>query len=217
MKFRQTHKTAVAAAKASISAATAYRIEKDSRLPSQRNVPRQRRRPDPLADIFDAEIVPLLKAAPAIRPIAIFEEMLRRHPELGTGIRRTIERRVRSWRAIHGEEQEVIFRQEHEPGRLGLSDFTDMGAPALRRGSAARSPALSLPARLFRLRACPCRARRRELRRARRRPAERAVVARWGSSRAPQRQSVGGIPQSGQGCPGRPDASLRGARAPTTA
>lgn len=128
MKFRQTHTMAVAAAKASISAATAYRIEKDARLPSQRKVPRQRRRPDPLTDIFDAEIVPLLKAAPGIRPIAIFEEMLRRHPELGAGIRRTIERRVRSWRAVHGEEQEVIFRQAHEPGRLGLSDFTDMGS-----------------------------------------------------------------------------------------
>lgn len=128
MKFRQTHTTAVAAAKASISTATAYRIEKDSRLPSQRKVPRQRRRPDPLADIFDAEIVPLLRSAPGIRPVAIFEEMLRRHPELGNAIRRTIERRVRSWRAVHGEEQEVIFRQAHEPGRLGLSDFTDMGS-----------------------------------------------------------------------------------------
>ncbi|RWQ79727.1 MAG: IS21 family transposase [Mesorhizobium sp.] len=128
MKFRQTHTTAVAAAKASISTATAYRIEKDSRLPSQRKVPRQRRRPDPLADIFEAEIVPLLRTAPGIRPVAIFEEMLRRHPELGNAIRRTIERRVRSWRAVHGEEQEVIFRQAHEPGRLGLSDFTDMGS-----------------------------------------------------------------------------------------
>jgi hypothetical protein len=84
--------------------AMAYRIEKDTRLPSQREVPRQRRRSDPLADIFDAEIVPLLRAAPGIRPVAIFEEMLRRHPELGNAIRRTIERRVRSWRAVHGEE-----------------------------------------------------------------------------------------------------------------
>jgi hypothetical protein len=131
MKFRQTHTTAVAAAKASISTATAYRIEKDPRLPSQRKVPRLRRRPDPLADIFDAEIVPLLKAAPGIRPVAIFEEMLRRHPELGNAIRRTIERRVRSWRAVHGEEQEVIFRQVHEPGRVGLSDFTDMGSAGI--------------------------------------------------------------------------------------
>ncbi|RVD70253.1 IS21 family transposase, partial [Mesorhizobium sp. M4A.F.Ca.ET.029.04.2.1] len=127
MKFRKTHATAVAAAKASISTATAYRIEKDTRLPSQKKTPRERRRPDPLADIFDTEIVPLLRAASGIRSVAIFEEMLRRHPELGAGIRRTIERRVRSWRAVHGEEQEVIFRQVHEPGRVGLSDFTDMG------------------------------------------------------------------------------------------
>ncbi len=128
MKFRQTNITAVAAAKASISTATAYRLEKDSRLPSQKKAPRGSRRSDPLADIFDAEVVPLLEAAPGIRPVAIFEETMRRHPELGDGVRRTLERRIRSWRAIHGEEQEVIFRQVHEPGRLGLSDFTDMGS-----------------------------------------------------------------------------------------
>lgn len=126
MKFRQTNRTAVAAAKASISIATAYRIEKDPMLPSQK-APRGRRRPDPLADIFDAEVVPMLKAAAGLRPIAIFEEMIRRHPELGGGIRRTLERRIRAWRAIHGEEQEVIFRQVQVPGRMSLSDFTDMG------------------------------------------------------------------------------------------
>jgi hypothetical protein len=37
-----------------------------------------------------------------------------------------MERRIRQWRAAHGPEQEVIFRQTHEPGRMGLSDFTDM-------------------------------------------------------------------------------------------
>ena len=62
MKFRQTNTTAVAAAKASISTATAYRIEKDSRRPSQRKVPRERRRPDPLAEIFDAELVTVRNA-----------------------------------------------------------------------------------------------------------------------------------------------------------
>ena len=29
-------------------------------------------------------------------------------------------------------EREVIFRQTHEPGRLGLSDFTDMGGAVAR-------------------------------------------------------------------------------------
>lgn len=127
MKFRQTTPTAAAAAKASISIATAYRIEKDPRLPSQRKAPRERRRPDPLGDIFKAEVVPMLQASPGLRSVAIFEEMIRRHPELGGGIRRTLERRIRSWRAIHGAEREIIFRQVHEPGRMGLSDFTDMG------------------------------------------------------------------------------------------
>lgn len=125
MKFRQEH-TTEAAAKASISRATAYRIENKPQLPSQMTKPRERRRPDPLARIFDAEVVPLLKAAPGIRAVAVSEEMLRRHPDLSEGVRRTMERRIRSWRAIHGEEQEVIFRQTHEPGRLGLSDFTNL-------------------------------------------------------------------------------------------
>ena len=127
MRYRQTNSLEVAAAKASISRATAYRIEKEARLPSQSRPRRGRRRPDPLEHIFDAEVVPLLKAAPGIRAVAVYNEMLRRHPELSTSIRRTLERRIRSWRAVHGQEQEVIFRQTHEPGQLGLSDFTDMG------------------------------------------------------------------------------------------
>ena len=32
---------------------------------------------------------------------------------------------MRAWRALAGPEQDVIFRQEHAPGRMGLSDFTD--------------------------------------------------------------------------------------------
>jgi transposase InsO family protein len=126
MKFRQTDAPPVAAAKASISPATAYRFEQDRRLPSHKARVRDRRRPDPLADFFDSEVVPLLKASPGLRAVAIFEEMQRRHPDLSAGIRRTLERRIRSWRALHGAEQEVIFRQVHEPGRMGLSDFTDM-------------------------------------------------------------------------------------------
>lgn len=110
MKYRKNYPIAVAAAKASISRASAYRIEKDPRPPSQKTEARGRRRPDPLADIFDTEVVPMLQAAPGIRSVAVFEEMLRRHPDLGESVRRTLERRIRAWRAIHGEEQDVIFR-----------------------------------------------------------------------------------------------------------
>ena len=127
MSFQPSNTTAVAAAKAGFSTATGYRIKNDPRLPSQKTPVRGRRRPDPLADVWDAEILPMLKAAPDLRAVAIFEEILRRHPEIAPGIRRTLERRIRKWRALNGPEQDVIFRQEHRPGRLGLSDFTDMG------------------------------------------------------------------------------------------
>lgn len=127
MKNRQIDTPAVAAAKAGFSTASAYRVEGDGRPPSQKKVPRGRRRPDPLAGIWDDEIVPMLANAPGLRAVAVFEELRRRHPDLGDGIRRTLERRISKWRAVHGPDQEVIFRQVHEPGRLGLSDFTDMG------------------------------------------------------------------------------------------
>ena len=127
MKHRQNDPVPLAAAKSGFSQATGYRLDQDPRLPSQRGKERARRRPDPLADIFDAEIVPLLQAAPGLRAVAIYEEMCRRHPDLDRGIRRTMERRIRTWRAIHGADQEVIFRKVNEPGRMGLSDFTDMG------------------------------------------------------------------------------------------
>jgi transposase InsO family protein len=77
--------------------------------------------------VWDTEVVPLLKSTPGLRPVAVFDELRRRHPEIGAGIRRTLERRIRTWRALNGAEQDVIFRQEHPPGRLGLSDFTAMG------------------------------------------------------------------------------------------
>lgn len=126
MKLRLTEPVTAAAAKAAISVASAYRIENDRRLPSQKQLPRGRRRPDPLIQIFDAEVVPMLQAAPAVRPVTVFEELRRRHPDLPMAVRRTLERRIRAWRAHHGPEREIVFRQVHEPGRMGLSDFTEM-------------------------------------------------------------------------------------------
>ena len=132
MQCKQQTEPRAAAAKAGFSTATAYRVEADPRPPSIRKKARGRRRPDPLAGIFDGEIVPMLEQTPDIRTVALFEELMRRHPELDPGIRRTLERRVRKWRAVHGPEQEIVFRQTHPPGQLGLSDFTDAGGLGVR-------------------------------------------------------------------------------------
>src|ERR1700733_8781117 len=146
MKSRLTVKMPAAAAQAAISLRTAYRIENDPHLPSQTPTPRGRRRPDPLIAIFDSEIVPMLEAAPGLRPIGIFEEMQRRHPELPDGVRRTMERRIRQWRALNGQDRDVIFRQVQEPGRMGLSDFTEM------RDLAVRGSGVELDHRLYHFR-----------------------------------------------------------------
>ena len=124
MKLKKHHTTAVAAAKAGFSRATGTRIGRDPTLPSQQKAPRGRRRPDPLAEVFESEVVALLQTCPELRPVAVFQELMRRHPALNPGVRRTLERRIQAWRAEHGPEQEVIFRQTHEPGQRGLSDFT---------------------------------------------------------------------------------------------
>lgn len=127
MRLRLTEPVTAAAVKAAISVASAYRLESDARLPSQKGEPRGRRRADPLIDVFDAEVVPMLTAAPAVRAVTVFEELTRRYPQLPRGVRRTLERRIRAWRAKHSPEKDVIFRQVHELGRMGLSDFTEMG------------------------------------------------------------------------------------------
>jgi hypothetical protein len=81
--------------RAGFSAATGFRIAQDPRPPSEKRAPRERRRPDPLAAGFAAEVVPMLEASLGLRPVAGFEELMRRHSELGAGVRRTLERGIR--------------------------------------------------------------------------------------------------------------------------
>jgi transposase InsO family protein len=114
-----------AAAKAGISVSSAHRIERRVLLPSQREPRGWRTRFDPLGKVWDGEVVPLLKNAPGLMAVTVLEELQRRHPgRFGESVLRTLQRRMRAWRAQHGEEREIFFAQEHPPGRLGLSDFT---------------------------------------------------------------------------------------------
>src|ERR1039458_9916192 len=94
MSLRHTLSQQTAAARAGFSASTGSRLDADPRPPSRKAAPRGRRRPDPLAAIWESEIVPMLAAMPGLRPKALFDEMLRRHPALSGSIRRTLERRI---------------------------------------------------------------------------------------------------------------------------
>ncbi len=114
-----------AAAKSGLSERSARRIEHSEALPSQRESRPWRTRADPLTAVWDSEVVPLLESDGALNAVTLLEEMQRRYPgDYDTSVLRTLQRRVRRWRAVHGPEREVYFAQEHPPGRLGLSDFT---------------------------------------------------------------------------------------------
>lgn len=125
-ELRRQCKQEAAAAKTGISVRSARRIEQTRTLPSQGGARRWRTRLDPLAQVWESELVPLLRSAPGLTAVTLLEEMQRRQPgRFDTGLLRTLQRRVRGWRALEGEEREVFFAQEHAPGRLALSDFTD--------------------------------------------------------------------------------------------
>jgi transposase InsO family protein len=122
---RKTLTQVAAAAKTGLSERSARRIERSQTLPSQKPPRSWRTRSDPLADVWDVEVVPLLQTDPLLNAVTLLEELQRRHPgQYGQSLLRTLQRRVRQWRALHGAEREVFFAQEHPPARLGLSDFT---------------------------------------------------------------------------------------------
>ena len=152
MSFRRTETPSVAAAKAGFSAATAYRLEQDPRPPSQKKAPRGRRRRGPLAEVWDREVVPLLESAPGLRPVAIFDEIRRRHPEIDAGIRRTLERRIRAWRALKRGRAGRHLPAGASARTAGAFRFHRHGRSRHQhRRCAAGSPALSLPSGLLRV------------------------------------------------------------------
>lgn len=114
-----------AAARIGISVSSGHRLERRRQLPSQRGSRQWRTRIDPLVQVWEDEVVPLLQEAPTLMGVTVLEELQRRYPgRFGEAVLRTLQRRMRAWRAQHGAEREIYFAQTHPPGRLGLSDFT---------------------------------------------------------------------------------------------
>lgn len=116
----------VAAARAGISIRSARRIDKSQTLPSQKKERQWRTRKDPLSAVWKQELEPLLATEPGLQAKTLLEELQRRHGQesYGDEVLRTLQRRVRAWRALNGDELETFFAQNNPPGRLGLSDFT---------------------------------------------------------------------------------------------
>ena len=129
-----------AAAAAGMSVRTARKWESGGSLPSGLRGPRSwRTRPDPFAGVWEEEIIPLLERDEEriLQATTLLELIESRHPgRFEPGQLRTLQRRMRDWRAVQGPDREVYFEQVHPPGREAQLDFTHATELGLRIGGA---------------------------------------------------------------------------------
>lgn len=114
-----------AAMKADMDRKTARKYVTAGKLPSEMAEPRDwRTRPDPFAEHWPA-LEAKLREAPGLEAKTLLDELVAQHPEqYSQGQLRTLQRRVRQWRATEGPERDVKLAQRHRPGEAAQSDFT---------------------------------------------------------------------------------------------
>ena len=117
----------VAASKAGMDPKTARKYLALNLLPSELKEERHwRTREDPFGDVWE-QVRQQIEESPGLEAKTLFEWLQREYPgRFVDGQIRTLQRRIKVWRATEGPTQEVYFGQRHEPGRLGASDFTHM-------------------------------------------------------------------------------------------
>lgn len=128
MKLIHTEKSVgVAAAKAGMDEKTARKYVRTGKLPSEMKAHHTwRTRPDPFAAVWE-ELRGRLDANPGLEAKTLFEDLQRRCPgRFEDGQVRTLQRRIKRWRALEGPPKEVFFPQRYVPGERCQSDFTDM-------------------------------------------------------------------------------------------
>lgn len=116
----------LAAMRAGMDRKTARKYVKAGKLPSELAAPRTwRTRPDPFAEVWPA-IASHLENAPGLEAKTLFELLCDEQPgRYEPGQLRTLQRRVRRWRAQQGPARDVVFTQAHRPGEAAQTDFTE--------------------------------------------------------------------------------------------
>ena len=115
-----------AASIAEISERTGQRIDSGTHRPNRGTLPAGSSSRDPLAGVWVEELEPMLRREPRLKPMTLFEYLQTTHPGQYPQVLRTLQRRVRTWKALHGPSPEVMFELRHDPGMMGLSDFTTL-------------------------------------------------------------------------------------------
>jgi hypothetical protein len=126
MEEMQKHgQLGLAAMRAGMDRKTAAKYVRTGKLPSELRKPHTwRTREDPFAEDW-AMLEAMLEEAPELEATTLFDHLLRLKPAAHSeGRLRTLQRRVKRWRAQRGPEREVFFPQAHRPGEAIQTDFT---------------------------------------------------------------------------------------------
>ena len=130
-ELRQTEKTKVLAAdKAGMDVKTARKYVRLGKMPSEVHAAHTwRTRKDPFGEVWEAVRGKLAESEGKLEAKTLFEHLQREQPgAFGDGQLRTLQRRIKRWRALEGPAQEVFFPQVYHPGALCESDFTHMNS-----------------------------------------------------------------------------------------
>ena len=111
---------------AEISERTGQRIDGGDHRSNRASVVTPSPSRDPLAGVWSEELEPMLRREPRLKPTTLFEYLEEHYPGKYPRVLRTLQRRVREWKALHGPAPEVMFMLGHEAGVMGLSDFTKL-------------------------------------------------------------------------------------------
>jgi hypothetical protein len=117
-----------AADAAGISSKTAHKYLKSGKLPSQCRVEHTwSTREDPFADDW-AFVMQLMEDTQAtLEAKTIFQHLQMAYPgKYHDGQLRTLQRRIKAWKALYGPSKEIFFSQHYYPGQWACSDFTSM-------------------------------------------------------------------------------------------
>ena len=113
------------AARAGFSERTGRSLEKQGVSPSKRLSKQWRRRKDPFVGIWEELLVPLLERNPRFTGVVLLEYLQDLYPgQYPDRHLRSLQKRIKQWKALYGPEKEIMFRQLHPPGGRSLSDFT---------------------------------------------------------------------------------------------
>lgn len=131
-EMTKTGSVGTAAARAGISRNTATKYLKTDKLASEMVANRDwRTREDPFEHDWPW-VEERLREEPGLEAKTLFDELVRQHPaRYQQGQLRTLQRRVKQWRALAGPDKELHLPQEHRPGEAMQTDFTWMHTLAI--------------------------------------------------------------------------------------